>query len=474
MESRHYDPMFATQAKKEGWMTAGRYYWDLLRVEGMYDNAMSWSSPYKNYIPNLYSPPQVDTTTDAAMVTTLNNLLANTVGSGHYIDSVQKDLGNFAAASNAGSAALSMGAAASAASKTGSAVIGVLLGPIVAPLIAILAAFSTNAGPLGLGPEPILWLHNLGVMCMAMGGDIWLGMAIALFPVMLLSQTCSSVSPLAGATKAVVDWIQPILLAAGAGFFVVGVSLGYYMPLYPYMLFTFGVIGWLIAVIEAMVAAPVVALGITHPNGHDFLGSAQQAVMLLVGIFLRPSLMLIGLFAAMILCQVSLSIIIYTFSGFASDIFYVMQPNTGGPGSDPVLMGATAAMAHVALSGPPWISIASLLMPLLVFPMFLAIFTMLVYTATTTCFSLIHHLPDYVGAWIGAPQPHGVNLPSMADQMKQSITGGASKLADSGAHSKYDKAYDDGTGLSAKKGPAPSAPAADAAGGQKPVDAAGK
>ena len=78
---------------------------------------------------------------------------------------------------------------------------------------------------------------------------------------------------------------EPIFLAAAAGLFAVGISLGYYMPLYPYMLFTFGVIGWLITVIEAMVAAPLIAFGVTHPDGHDFLGQGQKAVMLLLGVF---------------------------------------------------------------------------------------------------------------------------------------------------------------------------------------------
>jgi hypothetical protein len=33
----------------------------------------------------------------------------------------------------------------------------------------------------------------------------------------------------------------------------------HYLPKYPYLLFTLGVIGWIIAVIEAMVAGPIIA-----------------------------------------------------------------------------------------------------------------------------------------------------------------------------------------------------------------------
>ncbi len=61
--------------------------------------------------------------------------------------------------------------------------------------------------------------------------------------------------------------------------------------------------------------------------------------MLLLGVFLRPALMVIGLFAGMILCQVSLSIILYTFAGFANDIFYIQAPISGAPTGDVLLKG---------------------------------------------------------------------------------------------------------------------------------------
>ena len=103
--------------------------------------------------------------------------------------------------------------------------------------------------------------------------------------------------------------------------------------------------------IEAMVAAPLVALGITHPDGHDFVGKSTHAVMMLVGLFLRPVLMLIGLFASMILCQVSLSIILYTFSGFVTDLFYLIHPITGQTTGDPVLQSSGKAIFNVLSEG---------------------------------------------------------------------------------------------------------------------------
>ena len=83
----------------------------------------------------------------------------------------------------------------------------------------------------------------------------------------------------------VIDWFRPIVFLAATMFVALGITLQYMVPLYPFMVFTFGVISWLAMVIEAMAAMPLVALGLTHPEGHDFLGKAEQAMMLLLGVF---------------------------------------------------------------------------------------------------------------------------------------------------------------------------------------------
>jgi defect in organelle trafficking protein DotA len=412
---------FIKQAKIEGWMTAGRYYWDLLRVEGSYDRVMT-DAKYRNYIPYYNGEPD----TSGLDKSTPKDLMADTIGDNGFIAKVNSDVHAFTGAASSGNAARSMSASFSGGLKW----LLLILGPIFAELVGLMMAFSTNVGPLGLGPEPILWLHNIGMYCISLGGNIWLGIGFALFPIFSIMGACSAISPIKDAMKSVLDWMQPFFLIAAAGFFAVGVSLGFYIPLYPYMLFTFGVIGWIVSVIEAMVAAPVIALGITHTEGgHDFLGRSAQGLMLLVGLFLRPVLMLIGLFAGMILCQVSLSIVLYTFSGFASDIFYIAQPISGAPGGDVLIRGVTIAMSNVAANGDgAWVM--HLILPLMVFPLFLMIFTMLVYTVTTNCFSLTYQLPNYILSWIGGPQPHTLDAASMAGEVKQGIGSVAGKASD--------------------------------------------
>ena len=89
----------------------------------------------------------------------------------------------------------------------------------------------------------------------------------------------------------------------------VGITATYYLPLVPFTLFLFGCIGWLIGVVEAMVAAPLMALGIMQPDSEHPFGRSDQAYMLLIGIFLRPSMMVIGYIFGIILSYVGIWLI---------------------------------------------------------------------------------------------------------------------------------------------------------------------
>ncbi len=73
-------------------------------------------------------------------------------------------------------------------------------------------------------------------------------------------------------------------------------TLGIYIPLIPFMIYNVAAITWLIMVIEMMIAAPIVALGFISPS-NDHLGKAHPAVMLTANVMLRPTLMVIGFVA---------------------------------------------------------------------------------------------------------------------------------------------------------------------------------
>ena len=111
--------------------------------------------------------------------------------------------------------------------------------------------------------------------------------------------------------KVVMEAYLPLGAGIAMMFFSLGVLMGLYLPFILLFLFLFGVIAWLIAVVEAMVAAPLIAMGVTHPEGHDLLGKAEQSVMLLLGVFLRPSAMIIGLLIAITLNYIMLGFLNY-------------------------------------------------------------------------------------------------------------------------------------------------------------------
>ncbi|MBS0352106.1 MAG: DotA/TraY family protein [Proteobacteria bacterium] len=416
---------FITQARQDGWLTAGRYYWDMLRVESFYDHAITGSGNYGKYTSSSYDSANTSIDYDSPA-----NLIK---ASGPYIQTVTSQINTYSGAADTGQGAVSM-------PKEGAwKWLMMILGPIIGQLMGLIMSFSTHMGPLGLGPEPMIWLHNIGAYCLSLGVDMWIGTGLTIFALTTATSVCSAVNPLPFGVKALVDWIQPIILAAGAGFFVIGMMLGYYNPIHPYMVFTFGVLNWIIQVIYAVIAGSLVAMGITHPEGHDFLGSAKQFPMLLLNVFFRPSLMVIGLFAGMILCQAISGFLLYTYSGFISDIFYTSSPISGTPGHGDMLLNSVGlAMGHMVQDGGGDL-LTNLILPLFAFPIFLGIFTTMIYTTTVLCFSLIYEVGDYVGEWIGAPRPHSINHNQVADQVKHGFSGAAGKMGEAGTRSRMEK-----------------------------------
>ncbi|MBM2886761.1 DotA/TraY family protein [Chromobacterium phragmitis] len=78
---------------------------------------------------------------------------------------------------------------------------------------------------------------------------------------------------------------------------------GYFMsiwfPMIPFYIFAIGVVGWVIAVVESVIAGSLWA--VMHMTPEDsFIGSQKQGYMLLLSVFFRPALMVAGLFVSMI------------------------------------------------------------------------------------------------------------------------------------------------------------------------------
>ena len=97
-----------------------------------------------------------------------------------------------------------------------------------------------------------------------------------------------------------------ILILVTAAIFSYGMAFmkAVLIPLIPVLVYLTAVSGWLIMGMLAMVAAPVIAVGIAWPDGQSPVwGRAYPAVMILLNLLLRPVLSLLGLLIAMFLLQ---------------------------------------------------------------------------------------------------------------------------------------------------------------------------
>ncbi len=204
-----------------------------------------------------------------------------------------------------------------------------------------------------------------------------------------------TMNPIGEAIKSLANFFGPFIVILISAIFSLGALLGIYVPLIPYMIFTMGAIGWLCAVIEAMVAGPIIALGILSPGGqHDILGRAEPAMMMLFNLFLRPSLMIFGMMVAML---VSIAVVNFVNAGFAA----VMTSIISNPGLFETIL-------------------------------FIAVYTSFIVTVLNKTFSLIYVIPEKILTWIGGPavqygEQEALGAAKQATEGAASATGGAAK-----------------------------------------------
>lgn len=170
-------------------------------------------------------------------------------------------------------------------------------------------------------------------------------------------------NPFYAAFEALLSILSPFLLLLVSGLWSLGMILGIYVPLIPYIIFASAAIGWFIATIEAIVAAPIVALGMLSPGGHELLGKAEPALGYMLGLFLRPALMILGLMAGSLLVGVAISLVN---AGF----LHVIASIHATPG----------LFEQIAYIG---------------------VYTSFVVTIVSKSFSLIYTIPDRLLLWMG-------------------------------------------------------------------------
>ena len=267
---------------------------------------------------------------------------------------------------------------------------------LILPLNHFMSIFKESMAVLTApGTNPVLALAMMGVKYINMSMDTWISIVLVTLTVGLIP-----------GIGAFIMLVMPLFMVWIGIMVGIGFITAYYIPFLPYMIFTFGALAWFIAVVEAMAAAPLVALGISHPEGHDAMGKSEQGLMILLNVFLRPAMMVIGFIAAIAMCYIGVWLLN---SGFSTVLDFLDSSS---------LWHVTEGWS-ISSMAIPWASIFG-------FFFVVVIYTMIYLTLVEKSFSLIAVLPDKVLRWVGG-QPESIG--EQASQWTQDTKGKIDKAA---------------------------------------------
>lgn len=236
--------------------------------------------------------------------------------------------------------------------------------------------------------DPIVSMSRFGTDVVNVVELVFFSGILAAFLIWMISSPMHSVLPMGPTMNGVLGIIMSVAGLIISLLWMGAITLALYIPMIPYLVFTFSAITWIILVIEALLAAPLVGLTLVMPS-EDEIGKAGNGIVILLGLFLRPPLMVLGFLLSVKLLMVAFAMLNY---GFASSIESSLRLNT------------------IGLFGP------------------VAIFTLYVGLAIAIvheCFSLIYKLPDQVLRWIGSNSGGGGDEMSKVKGMQGSIDKGA-------------------------------------------------
>jgi len=159
--------------------------------------------------------------------------------------------------------------------------------------------------------DPMLFLSNFGSNLLDGSIAIW-GLSTAFSGSLGAAKgaadsfwgSLTGVAPTAtGALNKTWNFIMPFLTMGIVALFLVAVTLAYGLPMIPFFYWAHAIVGWVLLIVEGLVAMPFWMIGHTISQKHGFAGEKGGAgYILLLEVMIRPALLVIGLcfsFAAM-------------------------------------------------------------------------------------------------------------------------------------------------------------------------------
>ena len=195
------------------------------------------------------------------------------------------------------------------------------------------------------------------------------------------STTAAAVSIAAASVNLM--WI-PVIMIVLTTLFTTGVMFAIFIPMLPFVLFWAGKIAWLLLVIEAIFAAPLMAMAMAYPEGHDLWGMGEQGFKISLNLLLMPVLMIVGLVSAMALTYFILNMTASGFHYVTMALLKMAQSSSGGSSSVP----GTAYNSLIT---------QGIMSTFLIF-----MYASFISMAFNKSFSTIYVIPERVMAWIGS------------------------------------------------------------------------
>lgn len=175
----------------------------------------------------------------------------------------------------------------------------------------------------------------------------------------------SLLGPVGAAAGAAIKGILEYGMYLVLPMYAVGITLSLVIPLQPVTLWLGSVMGWFIAIFEAILAAPVWLVAHLHPEGGDLSGKATVGYLILLEVVMRPVWMIGGLLAALVLSDIMVRL--------AGIVFWE----------------SVDSVQSDTLTGPVSVIVLALL------------YCTLCFTLVRTAFGMIHDVPATIMRWIG-------------------------------------------------------------------------
>ncbi len=205
---------------------------------------------------------------------------------------------------------------------------------------------------------------------------------------------------------------MPLIFGVAIPLFSFGVLLSIYVPLIPTLLFLFGGISWVISLLVLLVAAPIICfLMLWSGSSQDnplLSREAEQFIHQLIGAFFRPSLMVIGFLAGMMLTYVGFDLLNSAVSATYEHFF---------SGSE-VTLSKSSAKTNMSYIGNFVMGIG-----------FLGVYTYAAVSIANLCFSLIHLLYSESMRIVGVMAP----AVGLEERNIEAAKAGTTQFAEAGA-----------------------------------------